>query len=255
MNYCQFADYHFEALFNINIFFSLFYLCGIFSFQEYIISNKIKFGQKYRLVTSYWFLGLSVYSIVSVFALMPPIFYLLFFSQNLNHFICEPKYQIFDWRIQNWNCFWIFLFYVSKIFELGDTIFILCIDRKLILLQWFHHFTTLWYVFYSLYRRLYSSIWFIYLNLCVHSIMYYYYHLSIHPSKSNWIPPKMITSLQIIQMICGVFFILSDGFLCDHPDTKFKGMDYFGLIMYAMYFYLFSQLFFQKYVNIKPHDE
>lgn len=249
MNYCQLADYHFEQLFNLNIFFSLSYLCIIFSFQDYIQSNQIRFGQKYRLITSYWFLGLSMYSISSVISLLPSIIYLLFFSPNMYHFICEPVYSLFDWRTNHWNCFWIFMFYISKIIELGDTIFILCIDRKLILLQWFHHFTTLWYVFYSLYRRLYSSIWFIFLNVCVHSIMYMYYHLSIHPSRHNWIPPHIITCAQILQMILGLFFIIGDGYLCDHYETRFKNMDYFGLIMYSIYFYLFSQLFVQKYIK------
>jgi hypothetical protein len=115
---------------------------------------------------------------------------------------------------------------------LGDTFFILFLNRRLLLLQWFHHMTTLLYVEYALHQRRYSSFWFIYMNVFVHSLMYLYY---AYPCITPWI----ITLLQILQMIIGVSIVFRD---------TASGFDVFGCTMYSLYAFLFIDYFLSRYV-------
>jgi hypothetical protein len=138
-----------------------------------------------------------------------------------------------DWREKTDCCFWVSTFFFSKFIELGDTYFIVMLNRPLLLLQWFHHTTTLLYVEHALVQRRFSSFWFIYMNLFVHSIMYGYY-------VKKWILPWIITSLQVLQMIGGMSIIIID---------RKDGIDVYGFTMYTLYFYLFTDYFIKRYIR------
>ena len=138
-----------------------------------------------------------------------------------------------DWREQTDCCFWVTTFFFSKFIELGDTFFIVILNRPLMLLQWFHHMTTLLYVQHALVQRRFSSFWFIYMNLFVHSIMYSYY-------VKRWIIPWIITFLQVIQMVLGMLIVMMD---------RKDGIDVYGFTMYTLYFYLFTDYFIKRYIQ------
>ena len=64
--------------------------------------------------------------------------------------------------------FWISMFTISKLFELGDTIFIVFRKRPLILLHCYHHVTVLLYTWYSYTDHTASGRWFMVMNYIVH---------------------------------------------------------------------------------------
>ncbi|VDM49985.1 unnamed protein product [Toxocara canis] len=68
-----------------------------------------------------------------------------------------------------------FLFCVSKIAELGDTIILVLRKKPLIFLHWYHHVLTLNYGVSSMSEKTPYNSWITWLNFSVHAIMYRYF--------------------------------------------------------------------------------
>lgn len=205
------------------------YLVFIFQIHEYREQHLIQFPmERIRPWFQRWCFLLSLYSIIGFLSLTPTAYSL----QQKRAWIKPPSDFDMDWRLNSKCCFWVMTFYLSKFVELGDTFFILLLNRPLLLLQWFHHMTTLLYVQDALTQKRFSSFWFIYMNLLVHSIMYSYY---VKPYLPAWI----ITFSQILQMMAGLWIVWTD---------RQQGLDIYGFTMYALYFYLFSKYFINRYI-------
>lgn len=72
------------------------------------------------------------------------------------------------------NGFWGWLFIVSKLFELADTVFLVLRKKPLMFLHWYHHILTLIYAFYSYPHTPGFNRWGIFMNFFVHAFMYRY---------------------------------------------------------------------------------
>ena len=80
------------------------------------------------------------------------------------------------------------------------------------------------------------------MNYVVHAWMYLYYLLAGFGMKPSW--GIIVTSLQIIQMFLGLYFIKKSE-SCEQIDMNNY---YFGMLMYLSYVYLFVQFFVGKYI-------
>lgn len=142
---------------------------------------------------------------------------------------------------------------LSKLPELGDTIFIVLRKQPLIFLHWYHHITVLIYSWFSYTEYTSSARWFIVMNYCVHSVMYSYYALK----AARFNPPRfiamIITSLQLTQMIIGCAInVWAHGFLkthgpqsCNISQTNIN----LSIAMYFSYFVLFARFFYKAYLS------
>lgn len=146
--------------------------------------------------------------------------------------------------------FWTWLFGLSKVIELGDTVFVVLRKTPLMFLHWYHHVTVFIYSWYGITNLSEFCLWFACMNYFVHTIMYSYYALK----ASGWRLPvsisKAITLLQIAQMFAGLTLnILSlkkyDTFDCDVNYS----LAYLGLVIYGSYMVLFANFFYQRYVH------
>ena len=143
-----------------------------------------------------------------------------------------------------------FLFIISKVLELGDTLFIVLRKSQLNFLHWYHHTTALVYCWYS-YPTLHEfGNWFGGMNYLIHTIMYSYYAFRSMGLRLPSSISKLITVLQIIQMFVGIFLNIlslrkSELFDCEVQH----GLAYFGLGIYTTYIILFLNYFFQRYVR------
>lgn len=149
--------------------------------------------------------------------------------------------------------FWTWLFVLSKLPELGDTVFIVLRKQPLIFLHWYHHITVLMYSWFSYTEYTASARWFIVMNYCVHSVMYSYYALR----ALNFKPPRsiamVITTLQLTQMVVGCAInIWAHGFLqtagkgsCNISEMNIK----LSIAMYFSYFVLFARFFYKTYLS------
>jgi elongation of very long chain fatty acids protein 6 len=147
---------------------------------------------------------------------------------------------------------WSYLFGMSKLPELIDTLFVVLRKQKLSFLHWYHHMTVFCYCWYSYgslngYTRVFAV-----LNYFVHALMYTYYAIRIQGIvKIPLIVSIAITSLQIIQMIIGVavtiymYFIVRNGVPCHAEYTNVS----VALAMYLSYAILFIHFFYVNYVK------
>jgi elongation of very long chain fatty acids protein 6 len=143
------------------------------------------------------------------------------------------------------------MFIMSKLPELIDTVFIVLRKQPLIFLHWYHHATVLVYCWYSYHEFASSGRWFMGMNFIVHSIMYGYYALRALKFNISRHVSKLITTLQLIQMIIGcivnykAWLIKSQNGKCAISNENIK----YSFIMYFTYFVLFFQFFINAYIK------
>ena len=143
------------------------------------------------------------------------------------------------------------MFVLSKLLELGDTIFIVLRKQNLIFLHWYHHIATLLYAWYGYADHASTSRWGVNINYSIHSLMYSYYALRAFGLRIPKQIAMLITSLQIIQMMIGVYVKFyayqrkSSGENCDINNSTI----FWGSIMYFSYFLLFVKFFINSYFS------
>ncbi|KAJ2890338.1 hypothetical protein IWW38_004191, partial [Coemansia aciculifera] len=100
----------------------------------------------------------------------------------------------------------IYLFYLSKYYELVDTVIIIAKGRQASLLQIYHHAGVILTTYYACYYAPSASVFLVWENAGVHTIMYTYYALT----ALGFNPPgkQYLTSLQIFQFLFGQSFIV-----------------------------------------------
>lgn len=99
--------------------------------------------------------------------------------------------------------FWAYLFYLSKYYEILDTVIILLNGKPSSLLQSYHHSGAI-LCMWSGTRYMSPPIWiFVVFNSFIHSLMYFYFSLScINIRLPKWFK-QTLTSLQITQFVVG----------------------------------------------------
>lgn len=154
--------------------------------------------------------------------------------------------------------FWVYLFYLSKIYELFDTVILVLKKRPLKFLHVYHHWITLTLVWVCLTTELPVQWSAEILNAWVHCPMYYYYTLvSINPlRKVSW--KKYITQMQITQFIL-VILLHSYSFYYHYGISR-KCSSFntwgneFGMFVIASYLVLFL-IFYKETYPSKKHEK
>ena len=221
--------------------FSALYIIFVHAGKRYM-EERPKFEIRTRLAI--WSAVLAFFSICGAIRTIPELIYYIN-EYGLDSTVC--KVGIFDGPLG----FWTFLFALSKLLELGDTVFIVLRKQKLVFLHWYHHVTVLCYSWYSYAGNTAPGCWFTVLNFTVHSFMYTYY--TFKALRFN-IPRRInifITILQIFQMFVGVginlrsYVIKSSGRECLQSWENLTC----GLLMYFSYLVLFSRFFYDTYMK------
>ncbi|KAL3282825.1 hypothetical protein HHI36_005988 [Cryptolaemus montrouzieri] len=225
-----------------------FYYIGIYMVLifggQYIMQNRPRFELRRALII--WNTALATFSIIGACRTLPEFLHIIT-NHGLYHSVCVPSFIEMD-RVSG---FWTFMFVLSKLPELGDTIFIVLRKQPLIFLHWYHHITVLLYSWFSYTEYTASARWFIVMNYCVHSLMYSYYALRAMQFK----PPKqiamLITTLQLLQMVIGCAVniwahqLLQSGAECHITPFNVK----LSITMYLSYFVLFARFFYKAYLS------
>merc|ERR1711991_475269 len=142
----------------------------------------------------------------------------------------------------------VFFFNLSKVPEMGDSVFLALRKRPIIFLHWFHHITVFLYCWHSMLWSAPYGLYFAAMNLCVHSVMYTYYGLE---SLRIRIPfPIVITFLQIAQMMAGMFIAVS--VYLSPCGEKYDQNVYLGLAMYTSYWILFVLFMINRFCMARP---
>lgn len=209
------------------------------SYERFNLSNAL----------ALWSGSLAIFSMIGTYRMLPNMYYALR-HQDFYHSVCTV-----EWTYVPVVAFWTSLFSISKIIELGDTVFIVLRKQPLIFLHWYHHITVLIYTWYSYADRTSSGRWYITMNYAVHSVMYTYYALRALKYRSpQWIRMG-ITLFQLSQMVVGVsigvyvYRLKRAGTPCGITDNNM----YLSFAMYFSYFLLFMKFFYDAYLNPPKH--
>ena len=149
---------------------------------------------------------------------------------------------------------WSFMFMLSKLPELGDTIFIVLRKGHISFLHWYHHISVMCFTWWSYAYPIGPGMMFGTVNFLVHSIMYAYYaYRASGRSLPRWVA-RCITTLQISQMFLGIYWNylgvseLVKGNMCAMNYVNV----YAAIIMYVSYTILFLNFYYWTYIKKKP---
>jgi len=207
---------------------------------------------KLNYILIFWNLALAIFSIIGTISIMPE-FLSAWRDLGFRESYCKARGYF-----EGYNGYWVFLFTISKIAELGDTIFLILRKRPLIFLHWYHHATVLLYTWMAYPYGVAAIRWGMGMNFTVHSLMYTYFLLrSLRISLPGWVP-QTITSLQILQFVVGVY-ITSDVTYksyygiggCECPFF----ISAFQFLLYASYLLLFARFFYASYLAPKKSEK
>ncbi|KAJ1651390.1 Fatty acyl-CoA elongase/Polyunsaturated fatty acid specific elongation enzyme [Dispira simplex] len=152
-----------------------------------------------------------------------------------------------------------YLNYLTKYYELVDTVFLVLRKKKLEFLHYYHHSLTMLLCFTQLNGKTAVSYVPITLNLLVHVFMYYYYWRASCGVKIWW--KKYLTLLQITQFIIDlgfVYFCAYNYFSATYYPTLphmgtcagTESAALFGVLLLSSYLFLFIQFFFKTYTKV-----
>lgn len=153
-------------------------------------------------------MGMSLFSML-IFKKTFDITWGGFCSLSFNDFIADS-----DKKLEKQLAPWVWIFYLSKYYEIVDTLILFLSEKESSFLQMYHHAGAIvgcWLV--SLGKSHSAWVW-IGLNSFIHSIMYMYYALTVIGFRAPF--KRLITFMQIAQFIVGMFFGL---IYITHPNT------------------------------------
>ncbi len=194
-----------------------------------------------------WNLALTVLSMMGTYVMVPELY----------RYLTERGYvaSVCTTAIHNQPMlsFWALIFVLSKIFEFGDTFFIIVRKTPLRFLHWYHHVTVCIISWYSLSISSTSAHWYCAMNFSVHSIMYSYYLLKALKVNIPAVVATAITLLQLLQFVLGfaVTLVSTQQYVSGKPCFTDTPLCILGITIYGSYFLLFCKFFFDKYLK-KP---
>lgn len=227
----------------------LLYVIVIFSGHQWMKDRK-EFNWKFAMGA--WNLFLCAFSFMCMLRVIPHLMH--------NLAIGAPRDILCDSPEKNYGYgstgLWITLFVLSKFAELLDTVFIVAHKKPLMILHWYHHMSVLVWSWYAFVTRTPSSIIFLSMNATVHTLMYGYYFLMTIKMKPTWLKAKVITIVQLIQMVIGIISTAVSTYY-NQTQTEAEPCDIMPgsllpcYAMYVSYFALFCHFFTKRYTQNK----
>lgn len=217
------------------------YLLLVFGIKKWMNGRKA-----FKLTTFLiiWNLSLSMFSIIGSLRTIPHILHTVK-NHGIHYSLCS------EGDVSGVYGFWTSLFILSKIPELGDTMFVVLRKQKLIFLHWFHHLTVLILVWFCNIDSFSLGRYFMVMNYIVHSVMYTYYAFKSIGFKLPRSLSMFITTLQLAQMLIGLYitsYVYVEKFE-ERPCEMAQFGLYISLIMYLSYFLLFLNFFVRSYLG------
>jgi len=162
--------------------------------------------------------------------------------------LCDPE-KVMSSGMVEW---WFFIFYISKFYELLDTVIIVLKKNPIIFLHVYHHCITILLVYVMIEYRVAVRWLATMTNVTVHVPMYYYYAISSMGKTVWW--KKYITKMQIAQFVldivanCVGFYYISTGESCSGSLPSWI----FGQAILVSFLILFMMFYQSTYKKPQP---
>lgn len=145
---------------------------------------------------------------------------------NFVHAVCDLENGVFQQNLEDHNLtFYGWWFYMSKFYEVLDTVIILLKGRPSSLLQSYHHAGAMMCMWGGI-RYQSPPIWiFVVFNSFIHSLMYFYFLLACVQVRVPVLVKRVLTSMQISQFVVGGSLAVFHAFVwySDVTGTNFNG--------------------------------
>ncbi|GMR41594.1 hypothetical protein PMAYCL1PPCAC_11789 [Pristionchus mayeri] len=216
---------------------------------EWILKGRPGFSLKTPLLL--WNGALAIFSILG-FIRFSEDFLVSLYLQGVYRSICYSVHP------NDVAAFWSLLFAISKIVELGDTLFIVLRKKPLIFLHYYHHAAVLIYTVHSGAEHTAPGRAFIAMNYLAHSFMYTYYTVAAAGVRlPRWVP-MTVTTIQTTQMLAGVAISIVVyriksvyGWPCQQSYPNL----YLAFLIYFTFAVLFIQFFYNAYFARKKKSK
>jgi hypothetical protein len=166
---------------------------------------------------------------------------------GLEHSICSYPHEL-----EGLNEKWLLFFVLSKIVELGDTVFLILRKRPVIFLHWYHHASAMLFVWYTFRVPVGTSQWGTAMNYTVHAFMYAYFAAR----AAGVVPPRwvsiVITSMQIVQMMIGAaicYYVAVKIYITGAPCVVPHDIAIMQVVVYTSLLFLFLRFFKKAYLG------
>ncbi|KAI6170144.1 Elongation of very long chain fatty acids protein [Aphelenchoides besseyi] len=199
----------------------------------------------------YWNLGLAIFSFVALIRVSEDFFY-TWRSFGFTYTLCRTC------NPAGVAGFWSLAFGLSKVVELGDTLFIVLRKRPLIFLHYYHHAAVMIYGSHTAAEHAAPGQAFCIMNLFAHSVMYSYYaYTSLGKRTARWVS-MIVTTIQTTQMLCGVaitFYVFYLKLMYPQiPCQQSFANIWLAFILYITFAILFVQFFVNAYITNTHHQ-
>ena len=163
-------------------------------------------------------------------------------SKGVEWMLCFPK----GTRATGPVFFWSYVYYLSKFYELLDTVILILKKRPLSFLHVFHHATVILMCYFWLQGAQSLQIVGLLANTAVHVVMYTYYFLCSVNRPPPW--KRVVTNVQIVQFmfsfVCGVATL---GLHYYGPGCAGMAAFWFNLVFNASLLFLFLNFHSKQY--------
>jgi elongation of very long chain fatty acids protein 6 len=227
------------------------YLAVVYFGQMAMRHRKPFDGPNTNAVLALWNFTFSAFSGWAAFRLLPELF-----STFREHGFVGSYCHNGDYYTDPMTGYWGWMFVMSKMPELGDTVFLILRKKPVIFLHWYHHALTFLYATLTYAEMQAWCRWSLALNLSVHTVMYFYFGAQALKIKFPRQVAKFITTIQILQFViqCYIYTQLVHIKATDSVPNCAVNWRVLGLgaVMYLSYLYLFARFFYNSYLKPRP---
>ncbi|CAJ0928979.1 unnamed protein product, partial [Mesorhabditis belari] len=221
------------------------YIIAIFSSKRFLRDRK-----PFQLTTplALWNLCLATFSGIG-FSVVARKTWMDIKVNGFSSAFCNPL----ETEILNgWSGWYQVLFVLSKVIELGDTVFIVLRKRPLIFLHWYHHVFTLNYCIWTFEVMKGVHLYIGLINFAIHTFMYSYFFCRATQIRIPGWFAQCLTMAQIMQFFLSIAvqfyaYHLYINWGCERA-IHFPSF-YICLLMELSYVGLFSRFFYTSYIS------
>ncbi|XP_005520884.1 PREDICTED: elongation of very long chain fatty acids protein 6-like [Pseudopodoces humilis] len=188
--------------------FAVIYFILIFGIQHFMKERR-PFNLRAPLIL--WSFSLTLFSLIAACRVWKQVAFLLL-TKGFKQSVCSQSFYIHPV-----SKLWMYLFALSKLVEMGDTLFIVLRKKKLMFVHWYHHLLTMIMSWYGYKIMAIGMGWNAALNLSIHSVMYLYYTVTAMGFRVPRSITMLITTSQMVQM---TGFVIMNIFIVFWMDDK-----------------------------------